>query len=144
MTIDDLLVLLRRLEKVAPRSKPAARGSLTKAIAVLAPHGGKSVDALISEWGAPKTAAKPRKAAKSVALRQDVVDRHVQALRSVSAGGEFAAARAALEALKADKSARIAELRAILHRATGGDPGKMTRDGYLQALSNFYRNRLRG
>lgn len=144
MTIDELLQVLRRLEQVAPRSKPAARGALTKAIAVLAPHGDKTIDGLMSDWATPKTSPAPRKTAKTAALRQDVVDRHGKALRAAASLGDFSASRAALDALKTDKSARNAELRAIAHLVTGGDTGKMTRDGYLQALSNFFRNRLRG
>lgn len=144
MTINELLDFLRRLEAVAPRSKPPVRGSLSKAIAMLAPHGGKSIDALVSEWNTSKGEAKPRKLSSSVTLRQDVVDRHVQALRPASGEAEFARASAAVATLNSDKMARNAELREIVWQVTGGDPGKMTRNGYLQALSNFYRNRLPG
>lgn len=144
MTIAELLQTLHRLEQVAPRSKPAARGALAKVIAVLDAHADKTIDGLVSDWSAAKAPTPPRKPARPAALRQEVVDRHAGAMRAAAARGDFPAARAALDALKSDKTARNAELRAIAHHVTGGDPGKMTRDGYLQALSNFFRNRLSG
>lgn len=141
MTVADLIAELKRLEAVAPRSKPAAKGALKKAADILLPFETMTVSDLVAHWDAPKPAKATR---SSAALRADVVDRHVADLCAARDQGAYADAVAAVDALRGDKRARIVELRAVAHQVTGADLGKAKKDAYLQALVQHFRGRLRG
>ena len=116
MTVDSLVESLSQLEKAA--GGPANRNprlGIKNAIKFLEKYRGKRVDQLASELRASKP--KQRSAQSQQMASPTVVNLHVGALKR--AGTSKTAFSEALQRLKADSSARLIELKQIVHEYAG-------------------------
>jgi hypothetical protein len=152
MQIDTLIAALEQL-KAAAKGSPSRTGGFTgqkglfdKAIRALEPYASRSLAEALAELNEAakpkKPARKPKaKAAPKTKIDTLLVQRYQEALEFAVAQG-YEQARAVQDRLKADKVAKLPELRALCEAFVGSSAGIKSKAAALGRIDKAIRSRI--
>lgn len=150
MQIDTLIAALEQL-KSKSKGNPTKTGSYSgqkgvfdKAIRALEPYKARSLEEAlveIAEASKPKRPARKPKAAAKAKTDTALVQRYLDELDATVAQG-YEPARALQDRLKADKAAKLPELRALCEAFVGSSVGLKSKAAALGRIDKAVRSRI--